>query len=144
MDKANKAVNLFLEGFDCSQSVLSSFCEIFGLETEQALKIAHPFGAGMSRMGKTCGAVTGAMMVIGLGHGRTKPKKGTTKDKSYKKVEEFVNRFTSMHGSLACMELIGFDISSSKGMNTARKKKVFDTICPQFVQSSVEILEEIM
>lgn len=144
MDKVQKAVNRFVEGFNCSQSVLSSFCETFGLETEQALKIAHPFGGGMSRMGKTCGAVTGAMMVIGLKHGRIKPKKGTIKDKSYKKVEEFVSRFTSIHGSLACRKLIGYDISSSNGLNAAKKKKIFDTICPQFIQSSVEILEELV
>ena len=144
MDKAQKAENLFIEGFNCSQSVLSSFCEILGLETEQALKIAHPFGGGMSRMGKTCGAVTGAMMVIGLKLGRIEPEKGAIKDKAYIKVEEFMNRFTSIHGSLACRELIGYDIRSSNGLNTAKEKKIFETICPQLIKSSVEILEEIV
>ena len=66
---ADKAVACFKEGFNCSQAVLSSFDDDFGLDKDMALKLAAGFGGGMGRMAQTCGAVTGAYMVIGLKHG---------------------------------------------------------------------------
>ena len=66
MDKVSHALSTFDSGFNCSQSVLTAFCNEFGLHDEPAFRIACGFGGGMGRMAKTCGAVTGAFMVIGL------------------------------------------------------------------------------
>lgn len=122
--------------------MLSSFGEELGLDRELALKVAGAFGGGMARMGETCGAVTGALMVIGLKHGKTKTGDDGAREKTYELVEEFVKRFKSRHGSIVCRELLGCDLSNPEGLKTARKKGLFTTLCPQLVRDATEILEE--
>ena len=98
----------------------------------------------MGRMGETCGAVTGALMVIGLKYGKTKAGDEGARDKTYELVGEFVARFKDHHGSIACRELLGCDLSNPEGLKTAKEKGLFDNLCPQFVQDATEILEEIL
>lgn len=67
MDKVSAAYALMAERrTNCAQAILSTYCEAFGLERNLALRLAQGFGGGMAHMGKTCGAVTGAYMVLGL------------------------------------------------------------------------------
>ena len=66
MSKAEVAVDCFEEGFNCSQAVVSAFAPELGLDRETALRVAAAFGGGMGRTGETCGAVSGALMVIGM------------------------------------------------------------------------------
>jgi C_GCAxxG_C_C family probable redox protein len=73
MSEIENAVSMFEEGFVCSQALLATYGAHFGLDREIALKAAAAFGGGMARMGETCGAVTGAFMLIGLKHGNVKP-----------------------------------------------------------------------
>jgi C_GCAxxG_C_C family probable redox protein len=124
--------------------VLSSFGEEFGLDRELALKVAGAFGGGMARMGETCGAVTGALMVIGLKYGKTKAGDEGVREKTYEVVREFVKRFKSRHGSLLCRELLGYDLSSPGERTAASEKGLFTTLCPQFVRNAAEILEEMI
>ena len=98
----------------------------------------------MGRMGEQCGAVTGALMVIGLKYGMTKAKDEGARDKTYELVREFVAKFKSRHGSIRCRELLGCDLSNDEGLTTAREKGLFDTLCPQLVRDAAEILEEIV
>ena len=144
MDRVNEAVSCFKEGFSCSQAVLSAFSEDFGLDRDIALKIATAFGGGMARMGKTCGAVTGAFMVIGLKYGRTKTEDEKTQNKAYALVQEFVKRFESQNGSIECKELLGYDISIPEELEKVNKENICEKICPPFVQNAVEILEQIL
>ncbi len=144
MDKADLAVSCFKEGFSCSQAVFSTYSALFGLNREIALKIAGAFGGGMGRMGETCGAVTGAFMVIGLKYGKTQAKDNQAREKTYELVREFVKRFKARHGSILCRELLGYDISTPQGLKLAREKQRFATVCPQFIRDAVEIVEEIL
>ena len=91
----------------------------------------------MARMGEQCGAVTGAFMVIGLKYGKTKAKDDGARDKTYGLAREFVARFQSRHGSIICKELLGYDLSNPK-------EGLFVTLCPHFVRTAAEILEEIL
>jgi C_GCAxxG_C_C family probable redox protein len=95
-------------------------------------------------MGATCGAVTGALMVIGLKYGKTKAEDEGARNKTYELVGEFVARFKDRHGSIVCRELLGCDLSNPEGLKIASEKGLFDTLCPQFVQDATEILEEIL
>jgi C_GCAxxG_C_C family probable redox protein len=95
-------------------------------------------------MGATCGAVTGALMVIGLKYGKTKAEDECARDKTYELVREFVNRFQSRHGSIICKELLGYDLSNPQEGEAVKEKGLFDTLCPQFVRDATEILEEIL
>jgi len=144
MSKADIAVSCFKEGFSCSQAVLSTFAEEYGLDREIALKIATAFGGGMARMGKTCGAVTGAFMVIGLKYGRTRAEDEETKEKAYELVHEIVKRFKERNGSIECKELLGLDISIPEVLEKAEEENIFDNICPKFVEDAVKILEQIL
>jgi len=144
MNKADLAVSCFKEGFSCSQAVFSTYSALFGLNREIALKIAGAFGGGMGRMGETCGAVTGAFMVIGLKYGKTQAKDNQAREKTYELVREFVKRFKARHGSILCRELLGYDISTPQGLKLAREKQRFATVCPQFIRDAVEIVEEIL
>ena len=144
MSKADIAVSSFNEGFNCSQSVLSSFAPEFGLDREAALKVSCAFGGGMGRMGKTCGAVTGAFMVIGLKYGKIKAEDNQAKEKTYELVKYFVKRFKSRYGYIECQELLGYDISTPEGRQMAQEKKLFHTLCPKFVENAVKILEQIL
>ena len=143
-DKTEAAVACFREGFNCSQAVLSAWREEFNLEKETALRAAAAFGAGMGRLGEVCGAVTGALIVIGLKHGRTRAEDKETKEKNYAMVRDFARRFRFRNGSLLCRELLGCDLTTAEGMEEAKRKGFFTERCPGFVRAASEILEEIL
>jgi C_GCAxxG_C_C family probable redox protein len=144
MGKKELALSCFNEGFSCSQAVFLAYAEELGLDREAALKIAGPFGGGMGRLAETCGAVSGALMAIGLKYGATEAADTEAKEKTYALVREFVDRFQARHGSIVCRELLGWDISTPAGHEVAKYRQLFSTLCPNYVESAAEILEEIL
>jgi len=144
MNRVEQAVSCYKDGFSCAPAVLSAYASEFGLDTETALKIATGFGAGMGRMSETCGAVTGAFMVIGLKYGKSKVDDNQAREKTYELVREFADRFKARNGSIVCKELLGCDLSTPEGMKLAKETGVTASLCPKFVQSAVEILEEML
>ncbi len=144
MHCSQSATQIFRDGFSCSQAVVAAFSESLGLEREIALKISQAFGGGMARLGLTCGAVTGALLVIGLKHGRTRPDDEAAKEKTYALALEFISRFKARHGTIVCRDLIGADLSTPEGHDEAQARGVFETLCPKFVGSAAEILEQIL
>jgi C_GCAxxG_C_C family probable redox protein len=141
--KIEKAVERFNNGFNCSQAVFGSYSEQFGLNFDRALKIATGFGGGM-RIGETCGAVTGAFMVLGLKYGNTTAQDRQAKEKTYEMIIEFTNRFKARNGSVVCRELLGCDISTQEGQKKARDEGLFSSVCPEMVKNAAEILEEML
>ena len=144
MNKAKESVSCFNEGFSCSQAVFSTYAVDMGVNRETALKVSQAFGGGMGGMGETCGAVTGAFMVIGLKYGRTRADDDEAKIKTYKLVKEFTEKFKARNGTIICRELLGCDIGTPEGQRIAKEEELFSTVCPGFVQDAVEILEEIL
>jgi len=144
MNKAEKAVALFKEGFSCSQAVFSAFSEDFGLDRNTSLKISQPFGGGMAHLGEACGAVTGAFMLIGLKYGRTKADDLEARDRTYAKMRQFTVRFKALHCSIQCRCLLGLDLGTEEGMRLAREKNLFQTICVKYVQDAATIVEEFL
>src|SRR5271157_2412795 len=112
INRIETAESCFRQGFSCSQAILSTFGEQFGLDRDTVLKLAAGFGGGMGRMAGTCGAVTGAVMVLGLKYGAVSPDDRQAKELTYEKVREFAARFKEREGSLVCRELLGYDINS--------------------------------
>jgi C_GCAxxG_C_C family probable redox protein len=139
MRKVDDAVSCFKEGFSCSQAILSTYGQELGIDKATALRISAPFGGGMARMGETCGAVTGAFMVVGLKYAKDKE----SKEKIYRLVNEFAEKFKSRNGSILCKELLGCNIGTPEGMKAVREKGLIDTLCPKLVKDAAEILEEI-
>ena len=144
MTRAEKALSLFGDDFNCTQSVLAPFAKDYELEEEKALRLACGFGGGMGCTARTCGAVTGAFMVIGLKYGKYEAKDKESKPLTYRKVKEFIEEFEKRHGSIECRELVGIDISSEKGLAEARGKKLFRSICTKIVEDAVNVLENVI
>lgn len=143
MNRSDIAVACFREGFTCSQAVLTAFADECGLDRKTAMRIALGFGGGMGRMALTCGAVTGAIMVIGLKKARIVGPDEESKQRTYGLVRELRRRFESRNGSILCRELLGCDVGTPEGFEQAKLKGLLVTRCPKFVADSVEILEEI-
>ena len=144
MTNSEKAVSYFRNSFNCSQSVFASFAPQFGIPETEAFKIACSFGAGMGRMQETCGAVTGAFMVIGLKHDKYNVDDKVSKEITYEKVQEFSKKFTEINSSLNCKDLIGIDLSTKEGMDLAHERDVFEKQCVKYIQDAVGILEGVL
>ena len=144
MNCAERAADYFARGFNCSQSVLAAYAEQFGLTEEQALKVAGGFGGGMGRMAETCGAVTGAIMVIGLKFASTTPGDMQGKENAYAVVREFVHRFKGRNVTVLCRELLDCDISTPEGMKRAQQEKLIKKCCPKLIQDAAEILDQLI
>ncbi len=144
MTKVEKAISSFKEDLNCAQSVLSTFSTQYGLDLDTALKLATGFGGGMGRLGNTCGAVTGAFMVIGLKNGMGTNKDTDAKEKTYQLIRTFSERFQDIHGALFCKELLGCDINTPEGKENFTQNDFFEKKCLQYVKNAVEILEKIL
>ena len=143
-DRVERAVATFVDGHRCSQAILETFAVDYGLSKDLALKIGCPFGGGMARTGETCGAVTGALMVIGLKYGRVDVDDSRALEKTDDRVKEFFRRFKSRNRSLVCRELIGCEIGTPEGMDFANQNNVFGNICRNLVRDAAEILRDIL
>jgi C_GCAxxG_C_C family probable redox protein len=143
MARIEAAVSRFKEGCNCSQAILATYGEALGLERETALRLACGFGGGM-RLGDTCGAVTGALMVIGLKYGPQTCPGQPAKAETYRLVQEFTARFANSRGSVMCRDLLGCDISTPEGLQRAQTDQLFVTVCPEMVRTAAEILEEML
>jgi len=144
MERAKQAVATFKEGFSCSQAVLSAFSEAMGMDRDTALRISQPFGGGIAHMGETCGAVSGALMVIGLQYGRIKADDAEAKEKTYDTVHEFIKQFKARHESIVCREILGYDVSREDEFKQAQEQNLFERICPQLVQTAAELCEYLL
>lgn len=144
MNNVQRACAMFKEGFVCSQAILTVYGADMGLDRETALKMAAAFGGGMGRAGQTCGAVTGALMVIGLAVGYVSAKDKRSKENTYAMVNNYISRFERIHGSVNCTELLGHDLGDPKAYQRAKKSGLFKTQCPKFVESAAHVLEEVL
>ena len=143
-DKKERARKLFDEGFSCSQSVFTPYAVEQGLPEEKALKLSQVLGGGISHMGLTCGAVTGALLVISLHFGRSQAKDMAAKELTYSLAQIFCQKFTELHGSINCSDLIGCSLKTSHGRQLASEHDLFDKYCTGFIEDSCRLLEEII
>ncbi len=141
MAKSLNAKTRFEESFSCSQSVFSTLAPELGLDENTALKIGSAFGGGMSRHGEVCGAVTGALMSLGLKFGSTSP---DDDEKVREASQELMRQFKETNGSLLCKELLGYHLIVPEERKKAKESGVFNTICPLLVQNATGLAEEIM
>ena len=142
--RCEEAVKCFDEGFNCCQAVFSAFSEQLGLDRKTALKVSSPFGGGIARMGDTCGAVTGALMLIGLKEGKYLAEDNDARDKCYRLSKEFIDRFKELYGSTICREILSCDLSTESGQKFAKEHNLTKTLCPGFVRDASKIVENLL
>jgi C_GCAxxG_C_C family probable redox protein len=144
MTKTDDALAGYGSRFTCSAAVFSAFSKELGLDPDTAKKIACGFGAGVSKTGNMCGAVTGAIMVIGLKYGKTVPDDDAATEKTRALVRQFIHEFTEKNGSVNCTELLGYDLSIPEEFAQARDNRLFVTKCVALVRDSADILGNIL
>ena len=144
-EKSVKARELFLKGYNCSQSVVGAFCEDLGLDFKTAMLISSSFGGGMGGLRETCGALSGAFMVIGLKYGYSTPDNPNEKAELYKKVRIVAEAFKEKYNTMLCRELLEAKNLIVKTEPSIRTEKYYkERPCAVFVESAAEILEEIL
>lgn len=141
---ADEAVKMLCEGFNCAQAILTCCGKGLPIDRDTALAVAGPFGAGMGKTGKTCGAVTGALMVIGLKHPRLDPKDDESKQVTIRLTRELMARFEARNGSIVCKDLLGCDLSTPEGVEKFKALDLIHRVCHKAVRDAAEILNEIL
>ena len=142
--EVEQAVALYNQGYTCTQSILASFAERYGLPQNLAFRIGEPFGAGTSCTGDRCGSVTGAIMVLGLQYGSTLNNDDSARFYTYQRVQELIHRFTEIHGSIQCPDLLGYNLSDPQQLQTVIEKGLFIQLCPGLVRDAAQILVEML
>ena len=145
MTRSEQAVSKFIEGYNCAQSVLLSFCDDLKIERDKALKMACGFGAGMGRKEEVCGAVTGGIIVIGAKYGRGENDDRKATEVTYVKIRELMDQFAERQGTYICRKLLnGCELTTEEGQKTFKDNDYFNKVCKSCVRSAVEILETII
>ncbi|MBU7016201.1 MAG: C_GCAxxG_C_C family protein [Theionarchaea archaeon] len=136
-------VKYFDSGFNCAESVLLSLSEVLGNTSDCIPQIATGFGGGM-RTGDICGAVSGAVMGLGLHFGRTTSEEKEKRDNTYAVVEEFVRQFRKIHGTIICRELLGVDVTTEEGRAQYEKDDLHHQKCHAYCATAFKIAETLL
>lgn len=133
----------FMKGFDCSQVVLERYAEKLGITPEMANRIGAGFGGGMGK-GETCGAVTGAMIALGMKYGHCQEEHMEQKDVMNAKRDEFLEAFLKEYPACSCKGLLKYDISKPEEMQKILDEGLLFDFCPQVVADVMKILDDMI
>lgn len=143
--KQEQATEIFKNGYNCAQSVLSVLSPELGLDQNTAMKLASPFGSGIAYLQETCGAVTGALMAIGLKYGKGENGTAEDKERAYDFSRHLLTEFKQVHGSTCCRTLMdNLDMSTPEGMAEIRKRDLFQLKCANHVRTAIRLAQNIV
>lgn len=141
MDRKEKAKELFMQGYNCSQAVVGAYCDLFGMSFKDGVCMAEGMGGGMGRMRLTCGAVSAMALLAGLKYGTGEPKDIKTRTLIYETVQKMTEEFKSEAGTVICAELLGKDMAGSGAVPQKRDETYFKKRpCVQCVYDCAEIV----
>lgn len=144
MTRSEFIVDLFHQGYSCSQAVLRAYTEDLGLNPEAAMLMASSFGAGMGRLREVCGAVSAIFMVAGLKYGFSDPKDMAGKTAHYALLQELARRFEARNGSIICRELLGLPNKKDSPVPTARTESYYQKRpCAELAASAAIIFDQL-
>ncbi len=143
MNESEKALEFFKNSYNCSQSVFAAYSEKFGIKEKDALRLATGFGGGIGRTQNICGAVTGAVMVLGCRYYDENDVKGS-KEIVYSKVKELILKFNEMHKTVNCLELTGVDMNKEDGRELYKTLNIHENKCNGYVKDVCIILDELI
>lgn len=140
---SEKAMDLFKEGYNCSQSVFLAFCDEYDMDFNTALKISSSFGAGMGRLREVCGAVTGMFMVAGILYGYTDPNNHVEKSNHYQRIQELAKAFEENNRSIICRDLLGVGNEKASHVPDVRTAEYYKKRpCAELVGMAADIMEK--
>ncbi len=143
MDRTSKAIGFFRGNCNCAQSILTAFADVTGFSEADSKKIAAGFGGGIGKTQRICGALTGAVMIIGSVFYEEKYP-SESKRIVYDEIREFLKDFEKINNSTKCIELIGVDFSTEEGNKKAQEENLHELKCEKYIADVCRILEEII
>lgn len=145
MNHPQEALRLFKEGYNCSQSVFCAFRDLTGYETGAALRLSAPFGGGMGRLREVCGAMSGALLVLGILHGYDEADNIDIKQEHYRYVQKFAHEFENRFGALRCRDILKNTAVTPGVRPESRTEEFYDhRPCLRIVEGASEILDELL
>ncbi len=142
MDHSQKAYDLFMQGYNCSQSVFAAFCDVTNIDFENALLISSSFGGGMGRLREVCGAVSGMLLVAGVLYGYSDPKDTSLKAEHYKRVQELAYKFQDENGSYICRTILGLDSASDPTPSERTAEFYRKRPCAELIRRAAKIMDD--
>lgn len=135
--RAQRAMELFHDGFNCSQSVFAACADIYGVDQSLALRMSASYGGGIGRMRMVCGAASGMFMLAGLANGSATPHDSEGKMANYKLVQQLAGEYKAKYGSLICAELLGL-----APIGTTRMELPAEAVNPKPAERTQEYYEK--
>lgn len=143
-ERTEKAVTLFKSGYNCSQSVVLAYCDLFGVDDETAARVTCGLGAGVGRMREVCGAVSGMAVLAGLKHSGAEPDPAA-KRKTYEAVQAMSEAFRKKNGSIICRQLLGLEKPEHDPTPAERDSDYYKKRpCAEYVSDAAEIAERFL
>ena len=138
-----RAKELFLQGYNCSQSVFLAFADKYDIDYDTAMKISSSFGGGMGRLREVCGAVSGMFMVAGILYGYNSPKDYEGKTKHYERIQQLAHEYELRNGSIVCREILGLGKGKDNFVPEKRTEEYYKKRpCPDLVAVAAAIMEQ--
>ena len=142
MDRAEKALEYFKEGYNCAQAVVLAYADKMKMDEKSAAMISAPFGGGMGRMREVCGAVSGMFMVFGAQKGTSDPKDKQGKEAMYRIVQKIAAEFEEENGSIVCGRLLGIKGKDDPKPSERDEKYYKKRPCGEYVACAARIVEK--
>ncbi|MBP5393652.1 MAG: C_GCAxxG_C_C family protein [Bacteroidaceae bacterium] len=140
------AVELFMQGYGCCQSVVCAFSDLYGLDEEMALKVSAGFGGGVGRMRLMCGTCSALVILAGLEKGQTRGEDREGKAACYQLVRDLLESFKQRNGSINCAELLqmsGLKAETNTAQPDERNAEYYRVRpCARKVESAARIFAE--
>jgi C_GCAxxG_C_C family probable redox protein len=141
--KKKKAIESFRSGLNCAQAVVTAYSDDLNFDNDLAVRMSVGFGGGMGRLQETCGAATGAFMVLGI-HFCSKFKDNKDrKEATYAAIQEFDRKFKSIYGTSDCKTLLNADLKTEEGRMYIKEHKLHDTICEKCIADAIRLVDEL-
>jgi len=139
-----KAIRTFRSGLNCAQAVITAYSEEMKFDNNLALSVSVGFGGGMGRLQKTCGAVTGSFMVLGIHNCKKLSDNKDRKEATYLMIQKFSQEFKLINGTTDCLELLKCDLKTEEGNLFAKENNLFGTVCEKCISDSVRTINKLI
>ncbi len=144
-ERKERAEELFLNGYNCTQSVVLAFEDVLPLDHETLTKVSSSFGGGMGRLREVCGTVSGMAMVAGFLYGYSTPGNVPEKSEHYARIQELAHRFEELNGSIVCRELLGLSCKHDSPQASKRTAEYYrKRPCKELAGQAAQIMAEYM
>ena len=141
-ERGDKAYDLFMSGYNCTQAVAGAFADVMGMDFETVVKLGSGFGGGMGRMREVCGTFSGIVMVMNVLYGYSDPKDNSTKTELYGRIQEIGEQFRKDNGSIICRELLGLSKPEGSPVPEQRTAEYYKKRpCPELCRYAADLLE---